>query len=214
MMKNESVEVKIIYKNANGEHKELCLDVSKFVVVHTKGKEMINIETLPDGTFRYIVSEDLYEKTKLVKISTFDSSSDARFLSNFYPSPFEWKGYSWKTVEHAYQAAKSVDSSDLERFSKMDSPAVAKAEGRSIENIRPDWEDVKYSIMQEFVELKFRNNPDLAKMLLDTKDAILEEGNHWKDTTWGICPPDSGNGKNWLGIILMDVREKLKLERM
>jgi predicted NAD-dependent protein-ADP-ribosyltransferase YbiA (DUF1768 family) len=40
-----------------------------------------------------------------------------------------------------------------------------------------------------------------------TKEKLLIEGNYWKDTFWGIC---DGIGKNYLGKILMEVREEFK----
>lgn len=61
--------------------------------------------------------------------------------------------------------------------------------------------------MQDLVWQKFSNSPELAKMLLETGDAVLEEGNDWGDTFWGIC---DGKGENHLGKILMHTREKLR----
>ena len=61
--------------------------------------------------------------------------------------------------------------------------------------------------MYEICFDKFNRNKELGKLLILTGDKYLEETNHWKDRTWGVC---NGIGKNWLGIILMDIREKLK----
>lgn len=73
--------------------------------------------------------------------------------------------------------------------------------------MRPDWEEVKYDVMYEIVKAKFIQNPDLKEKLLSTGDEYLVEGNHWGDRTWGQV---NGVGKNWLGKILMKVREELK----
>ena len=54
---------------------------------------------------------------------------------------------------------------------------------------------------------KFTQNPDLAKKLLATGDALLIEGNTWNDRYWGVC---RGKGENRLGILLMLVREDLQ----
>lgn len=75
------------------------------------------------------------------------------------------------------------------------------------EQIRPDWEEIKISVMRELIFQKFTNNPQLKQMLLDTEDALLEEGNTWEDTYWGIC---NGIGENNLGKILMEIRDSLK----
>ena len=58
---------------------------------------------------------------------------------------------------------------------------------------------------------KFTQNPDLAKRLLDTGDEILEEGNTWHDTYWGV-DLKTGEGKNMLGSILMRVRNELRIK--
>lgn len=84
-------------------------------------------------------------------------------------------------------------------------PAQAKLAGRNCE-LRKDWEDIKEQTMYEIVSAKFTQNKNLAKLLLDTGDAYLEEGNWWQDTTWGVC---NGVGENKLGKILMRVREEL-----
>lgn len=133
------------------------------------------------------------------------------FLSNFYPSEFVWDNIVWPNAESAYQAAKTHDRNTRLWMSKIKSPAEVKKEGRALP-CRPDWKDVKYSIMYNIVREKFRQNPDLRAKLIATGDSIIEEGNDHHDKTWGICPPGSGEGLNWLGEILMLVREEVKSE--
>lgn len=48
--------------------------------------------------------------------------------------------------------------------------------------------------------------PDLAKILRETGDKFLIEGNDWNDTFWGIT---RGRDKNMLGRILMNIRSKI-----
>lgn len=131
-----------------------------------------------------------------------------RFLSNFYIAPLVWNGMAWPHSEAAYQAAKTLDQAKWAEFAKM-TPSQAKQAGKVVE-LRPDWEQVKVRIMLEIVAAKFLQNKDLAEKLRATGDAILEEGNHWRDTTWGICPAYSGKGHNYLGQILMQVRTWLQ----
>ena len=64
--------------------------------------------------------------------------------------------------------------------------------------------------MLEIVRSKFKQNKDLAKKLIETGDAYLEEGNWWGDKIWGVC---NGEGENRFGKILMQVREELKNEK-
>lgn len=62
--------------------------------------------------------------------------------------------------------------------------------------------------MRTLVREKFRN-PLLRAMLLATEDVELVEGNSWNDTFWGVC---KGVGLNWLGQILMKVRDECRRE--
>ena len=130
------------------------------------------------------------------------------FLSNFYESPIKYKGIIFPTVEHAYQAMKSNDVSIWNNFSLYDTPGRAKKVGRKINPMRKDWEDVKVQIMKECLELKFQD-PILKQKLLDTGDVILEEGNWWGDSFWGV-DNKTREGRNELGNLLMELRNKLK----
>lgn len=142
-----------------------------------------------------------------MKIATFFGKY--RFLSNFYPAEFVWDNIVWPSSEHAYVAAKTLDRDLRLQISKMDGKGQVKRFGKTID-LRPDWEEVKVDIMREIVRVKFSQNPDLKQQLLDTGDAELEEGNTWGDRVWGVCPPNSGHGRNELGKILMQLRKEFR----
>ena len=127
-----------------------------------------------------------------------------RFLSNFELADVVYDGVRYPSSENAYQAAKSLDPNVRVTFVNV-TPSKSKRMGQEIV-IRSDWEEVKYRIMYDIVLDKFMRNPHLSQMLVDTNDKYLEETNHWKDITWGVC---DGVGTNWLGKILMDVRNQL-----
>lgn len=120
------------------------------------------------------------------------------FLSNFYPTEFG-------SVEHLFQAAKTLDHKEQEEIMRAHSPGKAKRLGRKA-TLRSDWEEVKLDHMEFFLRWKF-SNPELRQKLLDTGDATLVEGNHWGDTYWGVC---RGKGENHLGKLLMKIREDLR----
>ena len=86
------------------------------------------------------------------------------------------------------------------------SPSDAKKLGRKVV-LRSDWESIKFSVMQEIVDAKFDQNPDIANKLIMTNNEYLEEGNNWGDKIWGTV---NGVGANNLGKILMQTRERLK----
>jgi ribA/ribD-fused uncharacterized protein len=146
-------------------------------------------------------------RRKLEEINEF--KGDYRFLSNFYPSPFVYDSRQWATVEHAFQALKSVDKAEQERIRLAVSPNKAKGMGRQVK-MRSDWDSIKVNVMTQLVAEKFKQNPDLCEKLLATGEAYLEEGNYWRDDFWGVY---EGRGKNKLGIILMKVRKLLRQRR-
>lgn len=127
------------------------------------------------------------------------------FLSNFYPAPVSLDGVVYPTVEHAYQAAKTKDSFERQKF-LTGTPGQAKRLGRRVTR-REDWFQVSISIMEDLVRQKFTNMAGLKHLLLETGDAELVEGNVWNDTFWGVC---NGVGRNELGKILMKVRSEFR----
>ena len=128
------------------------------------------------------------------------------FLSNFYPATvFGVDGWEYPSVEHAVQAAKTDDENIRKAFQVCPTCAEVKKAGRTID-LRPNWDDNKVKIMYELVYSKFDKNPRLRNKLLETGDADLEEGNSHGDKFWGTV---NGEGQNYLGRILMMVREQM-----
>lgn len=133
-----------------------------------------------------------------------------RFLSNFhmstfvYDPPFRNEKIAWPSVEHAYQALKCDDPVIWRKFAAFEKPGQARREGQLL-TMRPNWENLKFDLMKVLVTEKFKD-PELAKLLVATEDAYLEETNKWGDRYWGVCEEA---GLNRLGEILMEVRSKL-----
>jgi len=138
-------------------------------------------------------------------IDSFTLASGYAFLSNFHPSTIWVEGKSYPTVEHAYQAHKTLNEESRELIRKAKDPAIAKKLGRGVE-MRSDWDSVKEGLMRDFIRKKFES-PFLADLLLKTGDAELVHNNSWNDRVWGVC---RGAGANLLGKILMEVRQELK----
>lgn len=145
------------------------------------------------------------------------------FLSNFYLHPVRYAGMTFPSNEHAFQAMKTTNCLDRIPFQiQALLPVVLNAEGQNIGPkemscnqakragrclmLRPDWEQIKITIMTDVCRIKFQD-PCLRKLLLDTGMAELIEGNWWNDTFWGVC---NGVGKNHLGRILMEIRNLLR----
>ena len=102
------------------------------------------------------------------KISSFRGKYE--FLSNFYGHMVEFEGVSFPSAEHAFQAAKVLDTAQRVTMSVCPSAKDAKYCGRRLP-LRKDWEQVKISVMKAIVKNKFTWNiapkADIQK-LLDT----------------------------------------------
>ena len=129
-------------------------------------------------------------------------------FSNFKAYPFELKGKTWRTVGHYFQAQKFAGTEHEEELRETPSPMVVARKGRSRKRpLRNDWEKVKDQIMREAVYAKFEQHAELEEMLLNTGDNEIVEQTT-RDYYWG-CGSE-GTGKNMLGIILMETRERLR----
>ena len=131
-------------------------------------------------------------------------------FSNFSAHRLFLKGKTWRTSEHYFQAQKFAGTEHEEELRLAESPMVVARMGRSRKRpLRKDWESVKNHVMREAVLAKFTQNKELTALLLSTGDATLVEHTA-NDSYWG--DGGDGTGKNMLGIILMEVREKLKTD--
>ncbi len=129
-----------------------------------------------------------------------------RWLSNFWPASVVLEGVEFPSVEHAYVAAKSLDPEFRSRVLAEPKPGRVKRLGRGVV-LRPDWDEVKLSIMADLVEQKFSRHEDLRLKLLASGEEEIVEVNSWGDRFWGVC---DGVGENHLGRILMEVRNRAR----
>ena len=137
-----------------------------------------------------------------------------RFLSNFH----EQQGVTiWidglelenrvpcKSVENAFQASKTLILGERFIVAYSETPGIAKKLGHKV-TLRSDWETIKNDVMLELLTQKF-SHLYYRDLLLATGDAYLEETNTWGDCWFGVC---NGVGQNWLGKMLMQIREALR----
>lgn len=130
-------------------------------------------------------------------------------FSNFSRHGFQLDNKYWKTSEHYFQAQKFAGTKYEDKVRESRSPKEAAQLGRRRDfPLRKDWESVKDDVMRRAVLAKFQKHEDIRQILLDTGDKELVE-NAPGDYYWG-CGKD-GSGKNMLGIILMEVRDQLRL---
>lgn len=128
-------------------------------------------------------------------------------FSNFSYHGIEMEGRWYPTVEHYFQAMKFPDHDHAEKIRSAANPKLAKQLGRTRDvPLRSDWEDVKLDIMRAGVRRKFTTHSKLRTLLIETGEEKLIEAAP-ADYFWGCGK--SGSGQNWLGKILMEVREEL-----
>lgn len=125
-------------------------------------------------------------------------------------------GAVYPTVEHAYQAAKTLDAGWRERIRLAPDPLTAKRLGRDCP-LREGWDAMRVRVMTELVRTKFKD-PALRARLLATGERPLIEGEHARDLFWGQMPQWDEKarrmawvGENHLGHILTLVRKEARV---
>ncbi|KAI0313133.1 DUF1768-domain-containing protein [Amylostereum chailletii] len=123
-----------------------------------------------------------------------------------------YEGELYPTAMHLFEAMKFMhnrpDIADEIRCtpSPYDALEVSK---RHDDRVRPDWDQVALSIMDEAMYHKFRQHEDARTVLLATGNAPLEFGDT-DDGFWGIGRDE--RGRNEMGQSLVRVRDKLRQE--
>ncbi len=148
---------------------------------------------------------------------------DANF-SNFARAEFTLDGFTFTSSEQAYMFYKACyfdDEQSAISIMAAQHPAECKRIGRRVKGFNyTDWMKVSLQVMKRVVYAKFSQNPSKKELLLATGDRILAEASP-KDFFWGIGlkqdhvyaeSPEKWSGKNYLGIILMEVRDELRDE--
>lgn len=130
------------------------------------------------------------------------------FLSNFHSCKVVYEGIGYPSSEHAFMSGKTLDQQEKLHIASLKTPGAAKRYGRTIK-LRPDWEEVKFKVMEDVLRIKF-SDPELRKRLLETNGYLIEERVWWHDLCWGACYCDrcNGKGENNLGKILMKIRDE------
>lgn len=132
-------------------------------------------------------------------------------LSNFSLHPIIVENKRYATNEHYFQSVKFLDADYQETIRSAPTPAKAKSLGTSrAYKIHLDWDTKRIDVMRRCVWEKFTQHKELTELLLSTGDSILIEDSP-KDVFWGVG--ENRTGKNMLGKILMETREKLRKEK-
>ena len=118
--------------------------------------------------------------------------------------------------EALYQTMRYPHAPDWQR-DIVDAPHAmvakmkSKKEGRRKTGSRPDWEAVQIEAMRWVLRVKLAQHSRTFGGVLRTSGtrAIVERSR--KDRYWGAVPDKDGvlRGKNWLGKLLMELRDEL-----
>lgn len=129
-------------------------------------------------------------------------------FSNFSSFALERKGVVWMTSEHAYHAERFTDESMKQAIADTRSAHDAFTYAQVNKPLqRPDWNEIKLSVMKEILHAKVAQHPYVLKKLLESGDRELVEDS-WRDDFWGWGP--NKDGKNHLGKLWMEVREEVR----
>jgi len=162
------------------------------------------------------------------QLDQIEFKGDKKFLSNMFPCEiifdsnegFDIPGISptgllYRSSEHLYQALKSNNilwhnlllDKKPEETKTLARKRLKTLMANEKDNflIREDWHEIKVSIMELVLTLKFKQNQELL-ILLKKYSGNIEERNCWNDRFWGTV---HGTGENNLGKLLMKVKEIL-----
>jgi ribA/ribD-fused uncharacterized protein len=143
-------------------------------------------------------------------------------LGQWTRSPFIVEGVVYYTAEHWMMASKAKLFGDEKMYENIlldPSPKNAKDMGRIVSNFDAKvWDENCIDIVAIGNYHKFKQHPDMRRMLMNTKGKVLVEASPY-DAIWGIkrreddqlaLDVDTWRGKNYLGFALMKTRNILE----
>ena len=171
----------------------------------------------PDHDVNQTQCEALLSKEN-ANIMPFQGQND--ILSNFYPCSINIHGILAKSSEHAYQYVKAFRRGDLDTAKKIkDAPNALMA--KKLANELPysqKWADEKVGVMKQILQEKAKQVPEFKDELLNSQSLPLVEAVRG-ELFWssGFNKQDTRTtkkkfwpGKNTMGILLSELRTKLK----
>lgn len=135
-------------------------------------------------------------------------------FSNLYRSPVIFEDREFPTAEHAYQAGKARKIEVREWILSAPSPSLVAmaAHGLYVWDVVENWSKIKFDRMRAVLYAKFTQNIELKELLISTGNVRIIETATVDNSVNRIWGEVNGKGKNMLGVLLMELREKLKSE--
>ena len=138
------------------------------------------------------------------QLSRFDP---AHLLSTVSAHSFQLEDRVWPTAEHYFQAHKFRDPAYGEKIRLAADAQQARKLGNAwLKRKRPDWKQVRRTLMTRAMYSKCVQHEAVRQALLETGERLLIETSAY-DHYWGIGRDQ--RGENMFGQVLMDIRHKL-----
>lgn len=165
------------------------------------------------------------QNQKLNFIGFFHENEPYGCFSNWYPAEFNYAGRHFMNVEQFMMFHKVMMFGKInlaKQIMSTSNPAVCKqiARQKFPEFNATIWKKTCRVIVKRGVRAKFQQNEHILKTLLKTGNALLAECSPY-DKKWGIgidiyddarLHIHRWKGKNYLGVVLMEVRDELRQE--
>lgn len=135
-------------------------------------------------------------------------------FSNLYRREISFEGEIFSTSEHAYQAGKARKPQVKKWLMDAPSPSLLAmaAHGLYYWDVAPGWSKTKFDRMRSVLRAKFTQHDDLKELLLSTGEARLVESTTTDNAVNRLWGEVNGEGKNMLGVMLMELRAELRDE--
>lgn len=139
-------------------------------------------------------------------LSTIEQWKD---FSNLAPYAITIDGEEWFSTEHyyQYQKYKDIDPSFATYIKWIPNPKDVKKLCIENDTKHGTRDAIKVDILSKAVQVKFTSYSNLRRLLLSTGSEELIEANPDDYFRWEWT---DGSGKNMMGKILMDIRNKLQ----
>ena len=135
--------------------------------------------------------------------------NDFYVLSNFSAFRIMWKARDFDTSEHAYHWEKFPHLPEIQNdiLQARSAHHAFKIAEYYKDSVKPDWHEVKVSVMKKILLAKVKQHEYVGRKLMDTCDRWLVEDS-WRDNFWGWG--EDGKGQNMLGKVWMEIRDELR----
>ena len=147
---------------------------------------------------------------------TFYKANERPFgvFSNLYRCEMWFEGRLFLSSEHAYQFGKPRDDRVREWLMDAPTPALLAKTAHQLNRpweVVPGWSKIKVERMRKVLEAKFEQYEGLRDLLLSTGDKRIVEAGTIDDAPGRFWGEVNGQGKNTLGVLLMEIRNALKV---